>query len=106
MSRALQNKIVPYEAKGTWYHFFIESDGSTYTLTTSDLDDTIISSSALKYPKGFVPVDFKMAVHNTAVSAATINMSLKIFSNEQQGNTIPGAATFDYMDAWVFGYFA
>ena len=102
---ALKNKIAPYLSKGRWYHFFIESDGSNYTLTNSDLTDTIISSSALKFPKGFIPVDNKMAVHNTAVSAETLSLSLKIFTNEQQGIAIPKAQSFDYMDVWVFGYF-
>lgn len=101
----LKNKIAPYTAKGRWYHFFIESDGTAATITTKDLEDVSIVSSTLRLPQGFIPVDFKIGIHCTASNTSTFSTGIKLFANEQQGIAIPGVAVFDYADLWVFGYY-
>lgn len=94
----------PY-AKGRWYRFFIESDGSAITLTQSDLEDAVIASGRLKMPKGLHVVDAKYDIHTEAGGSNTFNHITYYAADGAQGVAVPGATAFDYGYVYIFGYF-
>lgn len=99
-----QRNFHPYELPGRWYKFFIESDGSAQTLTTSDIDGAVISSNAIKLPEGWRCVEMAHDIHFDSSSASTFVPGVKYYANGQQAAVIPPAAAFDYADIYVYAY--
>lgn len=100
------NNTEPYNIPGRWYKFFIESTGSAIKLTQSDLEGSTISGTTLKFPEGFRAVDYKMDIHAVAESTVTYNAAYKFMAGGIQACALPTAASFDYMDVYIFGYMA
>lgn len=103
----IRNKIAPWQKQGRWYHAFIESDGTDYTLTSCDVTGAAIDTTdkTLKMPADFHVVDFRVDIHNDASSDVWYQKRTRLYSTGVLGCEIPGVAHFDYMDMFIFGYF-
>ena len=94
----------PY-SKGRWYRFFIESDGESYTLTKSDLEDATISGSRLKTVEGFHVLDVIEDIHSVESGASgSVQWSTYIYADGIQAVNIPAKSNFDYATVYIFGY--
>lgn len=102
--KILKNQIVPWQEKGRWYHFFVESDGSAYTLTTKDISTAAIDGSYLKLPKDFHIIDYKVDLSVDTSAAATYEKGIRLYAAGNQAVVLPDKANFDAADVWVFGY--
>lgn len=100
----LENKIVPWQKRGRWYRFFIESDGTDFKITSGDLESTI-ASGYLKLPKKIHALDYIIDINNTAASNRTFAKTFKTFTAGEMGVLLPDVRDFDYMYVYVFGYF-
>ena len=91
--------------RGRWYRFFIESDGSTISITDSDLEVNH-SSQYIQMPKGFHVIDTKYDIHTVeGSSAANMSYVLRTYNDGSQGIIMPGKDAFDYGYVYAFGYF-
>lgn len=96
----------PYDLQGRWYKLFIESDGSTLKLTTSDIEDVDISGTGIKFPIGFHVVDSVYDIHSVPhTGLATMAPDLYGYADGSQGIYKPLAHAFDYANIYVYGYF-
>lgn len=103
----LDPKKCPAFNQGRWYEFFVESDGSSYTMTTSDLEGATISGSYVKMPTGFHVVDSLIDCNNFEVSSQTsVTCVLRQFTDGCQGAVLPSKNNMDWCRLFVFGYFA
>lgn len=101
----IRNKLVPFQARGRWYKFFIESDGTNYKLTTSDLEGCEFGTNYIKLPQGYHVVDIAHDVHCEADDSASAGCGvLRLFAGDYQGVQLPVKASFTYMTLWVFAY--
>lgn len=94
----------PY-AKGRWYRVFIESDGTTPTLTEDDLG-CALSNAYLQMPEDFHVVDVKYDIHSvTTAEVKTNNMAIRLYADGKQAITIAPVTNYDWQYVYVFGYF-
>ena len=101
----IRDIIAPWQAKGRWYRFFIESDGENYHLTKSPLEGSDISSNYLRLPIGYHIIDAKGDAHSIGEGTATNAVfTTKLFTNGQQGVLLPNKNTFSHAYVWVFAY--
>lgn len=105
MAQTLLHQLAPYEQQGDWYHFFIESDGNAYKITTKDINDAVVSSTHLMMPLGFHIIDAKFDYETIAAGATTHNYTFRVDANGKQGVTLLDKAKFTEVDVWIFGYF-
>lgn len=100
-------KDCPAFNKGRWYEFLVESDGSAYTLTTSDLEGTEINSNYLKFPKDFHVVDFLTDINPIDIATATnYNDIIHLYTDSRHGFMLPNKNLFDWCKVYIFGYFS
>lgn len=101
-------EAAPWQEQGRWYHFLIESDGTDATITTSDIEDADIDSSGnLLLPEGFKVVDSKFCINCVGTEANAFTPSyMLVATDEQIGLALPDVASYDYLDLWIFGYYA
>lgn len=93
----------PY-AKGRWYRLFVESDGTAYTITESDLE-VEISGQYVKMPENFHVLDTVYDIDAvTGGTAADMNKVIRIYNDGRQAISLPASALFDYTYVYVFGY--
>lgn len=104
LNQELKNKIAPWQKKGRWYHAFIESDGTTSSITVSDLDCTL-SGATLTLPEDFTAIDVKFADVDLAGSKTISSYEKKTAASGKQIITLPAVADYTYCDLWMFGYF-
>lgn len=99
-------KDCPLMNNGRYYTFFIESDGSAYTLTQADLAGATISSSVLVLPEEYQIVDAKVDVHSDGIATAVSSNvgCISILASGKQGVSLPKVAAFDYMYVSVFAH--
>lgn len=99
-------EMAPWQEKGRWYHFLIESDGSDLSITTSDLDGVEIDSAgSLIFPEGFKIVDAKFCINCVGTSVNTFTPLYVLASTDEQiALAMPDVESCDYFDLWVFGY--
>lgn len=105
MAQTLKHQLTPYQENGSWYHFFIESDGSAYTLTSKDIAGASISSTYLMMPADFAIVDYKVGMETQAATAQTLSLGIRMDANGKQGVVLPNKANITECDVWVFGYY-
>lgn len=91
----------PY-SKGRWYRFFIESDGTDATLTTSDIIETIIAGNYLKLPVGYHIIDRIYDFNFTG--ATSITDVIKSYSSGEESVPLPTASGYDYGYVYVFAH--
>lgn len=103
MLSTIRNKIAPHQAKGRWYRFFIESDGTKGKLTESPMKNAALTSNILKCDPNFHIVDTKLDVH--FIASYTLTFTLRYYADGSQGIPVPAAANFDYAYVYVFGYY-
>lgn len=104
-NQMFKNKIVPWQNKGRWYEFFIESDGTDYTLTLSPSElgaGVAISGSYLKFDEGWHIIDYVCDIHVDTSSATTFEKGLRMYADGSQGCVLPDKTSFDAMYMWVF----
>lgn len=104
MNDRTRNKFVPWQEKGDWYRFLVESDGTDYTLTVKDIDGASISGGYLKLPSGFHVVDQKIDVNVDTAAAATFEQGLRLYADGSEGIVLPEEANMDWTWVYVFGY--
>lgn len=104
MGKYIKKEEQPWIQDGRWYHFFIESDGEGYNLTTADISDAEIKTSYIFLPLGYHIVDMKYDVHSIASASSNITMMLRFDGDGRQGITLPPKAQFDYADFWIFAH--
>lgn len=99
-------KICPLMNNGRYYTFFIESDGTAFTLTESEITGASISSQVLVLPDGYQIVDVKTDVHSEGESSAqSSNIGCTtILASGKQGVALPKVTSFDYMYVSVFAH--
>ena len=101
----IRDIIAPWQAKGRWYRFLIESDGENYYLTKSPLEGSDISSNYLRLPGSYHIIDAKGDAHSIGEGTATNAVfTTKLFANGQQGVLLPNKNTFIHAYVWVFAY--
>lgn len=106
--RTIRNNIAPAQEQGRWYHFFVESDGTNYTLTTKDIATAAIDATdkTIVMPKKFQVVDYNINIHNDAGSDVWYQKRTRLYASDHKiGVEIPAVTSFDYLDVYVFGYF-
>lgn len=94
----------PY-SNGRWYRVFIESNGTAYNITETDLDVTV-AGTILKMPENFHVMDVKYDM-NTISTGSAQSQTLQIYSasDGHQGINLPKVASFDYGYIYIFGHF-
>lgn len=96
----------PYMARGRWYQFFLESDGTDHTITTEDLDGTL-SGDFVKLPELYHIVDVKYDINFIDDATASVfSYSVKNYADNSQAFPIPPAAKYEDMTVYVFAYLA
>jgi len=87
---------------GRYYKFFVESTGSAYKLTLTDIEGATISGTALNLPVGYKILDVLYDVNSVEGSASTLSCSLKFNSDGSQGIVLPGKANFTDADIYIY----
>lgn len=102
----LYDQRVPWQHKGRWYKIFLESDGTNITQTTSDIDGSVVSNTAITLPAGFTPVSYEIDAH-IDITGAQSSISKKVTYTTSGKTTlaIMGPTVFDYANVYVYGYF-
>lgn len=102
VNNSLKNNIVPWQEKGRWYKFFIESDGTAYTLTTKEISTAAISGSYLQLPADYHIIDYVVELNVDSSSAATYEKGIRLYADGKQGVVLPDKANIDYATVWIF----
>ena len=87
---------------GRYYKFFIESDGSAYTLTTTDIEGASITSTYLMLPAGYKIVDVKYVVTSDVATAANMSHTLRFGANGEQGVVLPNKANMTDAEVYIY----
>lgn len=95
----------PWQTKGRWYQFLVESDGTDYTLTTADLETATISGTYLKMPADFHILDYKCDINTDTAAAATFTKGIHLYAAGEQACILPDQDMMDWTYVYVFGYF-
>lgn len=90
----------PYEG-GRWYKFFIESDGTTVTLTSSDIPGATAGAN-LTLPYGYAICQRHFEIHSEDVAVEGPCDWLYIAADGKQFVTLPAASNYDYMTVYLF----
>lgn len=88
--------------KGRYYRFFVESNGSAYSLTDADIEEATISSTYLMLPKGYKVLDTVYDVTSTTATAANMSSVIRFGSDGAQGVALPPKANMT--DAYIYIY--
>jgi len=94
---------------GKWYKFFIESNGSAYTLTTKDISTAAITvTGELKLPADFIVCDVSVQPHYVSGGQGTVvpvgNVTVPDQTTGATLIPLPVVDDFDYLTVFVFGY--
>lgn len=100
-----KERILPWQKKGRWYEFFVESNGTEISLTRSSLEGADIATTYLNFPTGFHVVDFVIDNDSDATSATDYSKNKRLLTSNRQGIKFPAAGNFTYAYVYVFGYF-
>lgn len=104
MEQFNKNLVAPWQSKGRWYHFFIESTGSAAKLTTSDIAGTTISGTKLILPAGYHIVDQKHDYTSVEATSHTLSSGIYFDADGRQGISFVNVANFTSVDIWLFAY--
>lgn len=91
---------------GRWYKFFIESDGTDYTLTSYDLTSSIVTGK-LKLPKDMIICDISVQAHLVKDGTGSTAIGDQYGVDSTDGSpliTLPTVDDFDYCTVFVFAY--
>lgn len=98
-------RLAPWQSKGKWYFFRIESDGSTANLVKNDLLDSVFTSNTIYFPLGFKPLVFRY-VDFDIVNEKSINpYQLRRAGSGKYYANVFTSANFSFIEFCVFGYF-
>ena len=90
-------------SKGRWYRFFIESTGTAYNLTTSDIAGAVIENGAIVLPEGYRIMYSVTDINSILNESSNKSQGEKIITNGgKQGYLLPDASTFDYGFIYLF----
>lgn len=101
-----KERILPWQAKGRWYHFFVESNGSAISITAKDDITATMNGAVLQLPKDFHAISWTVDHDNDTSSAADYSNKKKLYADGSTGIYLPTAAQFTAAEVFVFGYFA
>lgn len=92
----------PY-AKGRWYRFFVESDGSVKTLTESDIKGAVLENNLIKLPVGNRILDVIFDINCIpSATGSMISNEVNLTAEGKQSITLPDASVFDYAYIYAF----
>lgn len=92
----------PY-SKGRWHRIFVESNGSTISITESDIEGTVLEDNLIKLPLGNRILDVVCDVNCVSSSTTSIiSNDVSITSEGKQAVKLPDASVFDYAYIYVF----
>lgn len=98
--------IEPYKVNARYYQIFVESDGTTRKITTSDIEGLEISGNYIVLPEGFhvmsLVIDFN-SVPATTITSRAIDIQFR--TDGKQALFLPNADNFDYGKIYVLGHF-
>lgn len=100
-----KERILPWTKEGRWYHFFIESTGSTIKITDKDDIDASVNGTTLHFPDGFRALNWVVDHDNAADTSGTYACSKSLYTDGSVGIALPKAAQFTAAEVYVFGYF-
>lgn len=90
-------------SKGRWYRFFIESTGTAYNLTTSDIEGAVIENNAIVLPEGYRVMCSITDINSIPNESSNKSQGDKIITSVgKQGYSLPDASTFDYCFIYLF----
>lgn len=94
-------------SKGRWYKFFIESDGTEFTLTDSDIGgvsiDSILSDkNALSLPLGYKILSVVPILNSIEGNELESIVNIVVTSTGQQAYLLPPATSFSDIELYVF----
>ena len=98
----LKNKIAPWQEKGRWFKFFVESDGTDYTLTSSEITGATIDGSYLKLPADYHAIEYVVDLNVDASAAATFEKGIRMYADGKQAVVLPAKTSIDYCTVYVF----
>lgn len=105
LNQTLKNKVAPWQEKGRWYHILIESDGTTHSITESDLEVSVTGHTTLTLPVGFHAIETK-CIDVDINPSKTINTAIvKTSSAGVEILTLPSEADYTYYEIIIFGFF-
>lgn len=99
-------RYFPYLIKCKMYRIFLESDGTSTTVTKSDLKNVEATTTTLKLPVGFNVVDYICDFHIVEhESGQTEQYRITINSSNVETISTLHSSAFDYGYVYVYGYF-
>ena len=103
--KILKQSYDPY-SYGRWYKFFVESDGTASSITTSDIEGAEISGTYIKTVAGFHILDTIYDITaETGGTASQVQKGVKIYNDGIQAFAIPAVDVYTSATIYVFGYF-
>lgn len=90
--------------KGRWYRFFVESDGTTVTLTDKDSIDASILENKLVLPKGFTVAACFNELHT--IEANEANVCRIVYDTDGLTKVELPAKNFDHGYIYIRGFFS
>lgn len=95
----------PYHIEGRWYRFFVESDGTAYTLTSSDIPDVELDGNFITLPVNCHVLDIKHDVHTVIGHAQTVTNRIRFNADATQSIPLPNPNVLDYAYIFAFCHF-
>ena len=90
--------------KGRWYRFFVESDGTTVTLSKKDNIDASIVNNKLILPKYFTVAACFNELH--CIEAEEANVCRIVYDTDGLTKVELPAKNFDYGYIYIRGFFS
>lgn len=90
--------------KGRWYRFFVESDGTTVTLSEKDNLDASIESNKLILPKDFTVAAYFNELHT--IEADEANVCRILYDTDGLTKVELPAKNFDHGYIYIRGFFS
>lgn len=90
--------------KGRWYNFFVESDGTTVTLSKKDNIDASIKNNKLILPKDFTVAACFNELH--CIEAKEANVCRIVYDTDGLTKVELPAKNFDHGYVYIRGFFS
>lgn len=90
--------------KGRWYRFFVESDGTTVTLSEKDNIDASIENNKLILPKDFTVAACFNELH--CIEAAEASVCRIVYDTDGLTKVELPAKNFDHGYIYIRGFFS
>lgn len=100
LNNQLKNSLVPWQEKGRWYKVFIESNGTDFSITTSDIENASITSKGLTLPSNVRVHSVAFGDHDAHAGNMSTTVSFSSSGKPQIG--LPTVTATTYIEVWAF----